>query len=140
VYTANLVANAALTSLAGGQHSPDAIALYGGYVYWTNSADGTVWRAGVSHASGAELVASGQSTPVGIAVDATGIYVANAGASPSYLDGSVTHIAAPGATPTPMLSDEDTLLGLAIDDTYVYAVVAGSGNRTGQILRIPKVY
>jgi hypothetical protein len=126
--------------LATSQSTPQAMALYDGYVYWANSGDGSVWRASTtSSTTSPESVATGLPVPVAVVVDGTGVYVACAGMGPSYLDGSVVQIAAPGATPITMLADENNLGGIAIDETYLYAAVAGSQGSAGVILRIPKV-
>jgi hypothetical protein len=125
-------------TLAAAQSAPVGIVVYEGYVYWANSGDGTVWRVATPTGSTPEPVASGLLSPIAIAVDGTGVYVAAAGMSPSYLDGTVVQIAAPGVEPVAMLTDQSNLTSVAIDETYVYAAVAGAEGSEGAILRIPK--
>ncbi len=125
-------------TLATAQSTPQSIALYGGYVYWANTNDGTVRRAATAPPSAVEPVASGLTSPIAVAVDESGIYVADVGSGPSYLNGAVLYVAAPGATPMAMLPDQANLGAIALDETYVYAAVAGTTAASGTILRLPK--
>ena len=55
---------------------PTDVVVYGDYVYWTNFGGDTVMR--ILKTGGApEIVASGQSTPDGLAIDETGVYWTN---------------------------------------------------------------
>jgi hypothetical protein len=61
-----------VTTFASGLGGPDQCTVDGTSVYWTNNADGTVVSLSIGSDGGAPTtLASGQTLPEGIAVDAT---------------------------------------------------------------------
>jgi hypothetical protein len=70
-----------------------------------------------------KTLASGQSSPYGVAVDSTSVYWTNSGVGTS--DGAVMKVPIGGGTPTTLASGP-TSFGIAVDATSVYWVSPGT--------------
>jgi uncharacterized protein DUF5050 len=79
VYQVPIVGGATVT-LAMGLDEPTAIATMGGFVYYTDSGDGSVQKVAAGGSGKAALMASGVSQPVALTVDATSVYFVADGA------------------------------------------------------------
>jgi hypothetical protein len=110
-------------TLASSQITPNCIAVYDSYVYWTNngSSNGSVMKVPVGGGTPTPL-ATGQSTSKGaancIAVNGTGVYWATAD--------PIMSVPLAGGTPNPVLSGQGSPNGITIDATSVYCT-----NRVG---------
>ena len=103
------------------------IALDAANVYWTNG-DGAVRRAPIAGGPSVTL-ATAQSGPTGIAVDATNAYVANKGS------GTIVKIPLAGGAPVTLASSQPNPHALAIDGANVYWTNLSSGAGNGTIMR-----
>jgi hypothetical protein len=131
------------TLIAGGQQSPSSVVAYGGYAYWTSLGDGTVRRMKDDGTGTVDTLASGETLPVAIAADASGVYWVNAGTGPDYLDGALRRVDLAGGTVTTMMPGIVNALALAIDDADVYVCNAGTTGQQfhdGTIWQMAKTY
>lgn len=108
--------------LAAAQARPIGLALGGGYVYFTSSTAGTVSRVPVTGGP-VEIIATGQSGPQGIAVDAAQVYWTNPAGSNTVMRADIT--GALPATPIVMASGQAGPLGIAVDATHAYWTSTG---------------
>jgi hypothetical protein len=69
---------------------------------------------------GCEVIAAGQAGPYGIAVDGTGVYWANIGTAPRYVDGAIMKLDAAGNAPTALAAGERGPRFVALDESNVY--------------------
>lgn len=69
------------TGFIQGAYAPYGVAVDSGYVYWTNSSNGSVGRANIDGSGANQSFITGGDTSTGIAVDGSHIYWANAGTS-----------------------------------------------------------
>jgi cysteine-rich repeat protein len=104
--------------LATGQASPLRVAVNASGVFWTNTGDGSVMKAGLD-GSGITPLATGQNRPYGIAVDADYVYYVFAAAMPDY--GTVRKVSIAGGTPVDLLKGVYEPREIAIDANNVYA-------------------
>jgi hypothetical protein len=103
--------------LAAAQNRPIGLALGGGYLYFTSANAGTVSRVPVTGGQ-VELVATGQSGPQGVAVDASHVYWTNPGGSNTVMRADIT--GAVPATPVIMATGQAGPLSIAVDATHAY--------------------
>jgi len=104
----------------------DALALDDSYVYWVNSADGSVKRA-LKSAAVPQTLATGQAKPTRIAVDSSSAYWTN------NLGAAVMTVPKAGGSPT-LLAIASEPYAIAIDATDVYWT--NRGDRS--VMRVPK--
>jgi hypothetical protein len=105
--------------LAKNQAYSDGIAAYDGFVYWTAAPSalagaGSVMRVSTSGGT-VTAVATGQTNPSGLAVDASGVYWTN-----RFTNGSVMRVAHAGGTPVELATGQNGAHGIALDATTVY--------------------
>jgi hypothetical protein len=114
--------------IAEEQGFPIAIAAYGGNLYWTSSADGTVMAAPASAGGVAPIeLASAQNTPYGIATDGRFVYWTNSG-NQGESNGAVMKVAISGGEPPCVVALRQSLpRGIAVDSQYVYWVNEDDG-------------
>lgn len=106
-----------------------AIAVYGGFVYWTNiTSFGSVGAAAVD-ASSTKTVADSQDFPAGIAVDASGVYWTNSGASGTVLTRSLD-----GGPITVLATNQGSPGAITTDQSAVY----WTNGQTGLIMKTAK--
>jgi hypothetical protein len=112
------------TIFATGQASPYFITVYDGDAYWSNNTSpaGSIVKCAVAGCGGSPTTITASDFPLGLAVDATGIYWV-AGAT----TGAVYHcpLAGCGATPEVLASGQNQPFSLAIDATAIYWTDAG---------------
>jgi hypothetical protein len=80
-------------------------------------------------------LASGQSYPGGIAVDATSVYWSNGGS------GTVMKVSTGGGTPTTLASGQSDPYRIAVDATFVYWTNQGTASNSytdGTVMTLPK--
>jgi hypothetical protein len=102
--------------VAGQQSGPAYVALDDTAVYWTNSGNGTVWRAN-KDGGGRMQLAGGQQTPWVIAVRRGQVYWSQNGSG-----GAIVTVPATGGVARELSGPQPSPRGLAIDDSYVYFV------------------
>jgi hypothetical protein len=83
-------------------------------VYWTNNDDGTVMAAPIDASSSPVMLASGQSLPKDIAVDATDVYWFDFGTA------TINKLPLAGGTPETVATGQYIETGLVVDATHVY--------------------
>jgi sugar lactone lactonase YvrE len=76
-------------------------------------------------------LASGQSSPFGLAVDATSVYWANHVAS-----GKVMKVPISGGTPTTLASGQSFPYGIAVDADSVYWANSNANGNAGTVIRL----
>jgi hypothetical protein len=68
------------TDLALGQSNPTGLAIHGDQIYWTNTGDGSVWRASKMDGANPSAISKAEVEPLGITVDDGGaVYWTNRG-------------------------------------------------------------
>jgi hypothetical protein len=115
--------------LASGQSNANAIAVGGGYVYWTEFAAGAVKRCPVTGCgSKAEIVAQvAGSYTMGLAIDTTTAYF-SAKLSSNVVAGTIYAVPLDGSSqPIPIATSQDHPVWLTIDQTNVYWANWGDG-------------
>ena len=96
--------------------------------YWTNSGDGTIWRADLDSTNAQSIVqGEGQNSLFAVAVDASHLYWTNRS------QGIVKRANLDGTTPQTLLQGQNQPQALAVDATYVYW--SNLGDQTGAIRR-----
>jgi hypothetical protein len=107
--------------VAGQQSAPAYLAVDDTSVYWTNSGDGTIWRANKDGTSRVQI-ASGRDNPWIIKVRNNRVYW-----SEDTGGGSVVSAPVGGGGPLSNLSGpQPSPRGFAVDDTHVYFVTEGA--------------
>jgi hypothetical protein len=115
------------TALLGG------IAVSGGYVYWADTAAGTLQRVDVAGAGPVETLGAA-SAPTAVGVDDTGVYYLNLGTNGGggiggyHKNGSVERIPPTGGAAVVLADGLDYPFALALDGTSVYVTVRGGGH------------
>ncbi len=118
-HTAPALDNTAVVELAKNQSYSEGIVAYNGFVYWTAAPSavagaGSIMRVSTSGGT-VTTVASGQTSPSGLAVDASGVYWTN-----RFANGSVMRVAHAGGTPVELAGAQNGAHGIALDATTVY--------------------
>ena len=104
--------------------STGRLAVDSNYVYWTDPFAGTVERVAKTGGS-VTTIASGQNSPLGIAVSGGNVYWTTAYWT-TYMDGSIVKVAASGGVPTTIAWGQQGATEIAVDDTSVYWVTVGA--------------
>jgi len=128
VMTAPL-AGGATVALATGQDTPVSLALSGGYVYWVDETfpQGSVDQVSTSPGGMPSLMASDQTYPRRIAVDATRAYW-------TTQDGNVMAVALGGGVTQMIIGGQDDPYGVAVDTARVYWTTRAGGDVMAQAL------
>jgi len=114
VVTCPLAACPSPVTLASNQAAPYFIALYGGDVYWTNDSNpGSIAKCAITGCGGNPTTIVASSSPIGLDVDASGIYWLDGDHATS---GSVLHCPIAGCGPVPDV--------LAVNQAGAFALVA----------------
>jgi hypothetical protein len=118
--------------VAGTAGTPGTVVVFGQTVYWTNSvSNGTVLSVPVGGGA-TTTVASHQSYPRGLAVDASGIYWTNPGS------GTVMMAPLAGGAPVTIAYGQATPFAIATDATTLYWVNYGTLTFNGSIVKTSK--
>jgi hypothetical protein len=122
-----------IVTLAQSAAGPNQIAVRGGVVYWTNTAEGGVYKVGSNGGTPSQL-ASGPA--LGIAVDDANVYWTSpngacSSAGPTCSGGKVMRLPIGGGTPTTLASNEYEPKVIAVDATSVYWANASGPGGTG---------
>ncbi len=135
---------AVLTTIPAADNFGGGIAVDSTSVYFTTSSSlvGSVMKLGLGLDPGAPVpLASGQSDPTELVVDATSIYWINQGSvADNFNDGSVMKVAIAGGAPVVLASSQRLPFGIAVDGTHVYWTIPGSaaGNfADGTVMTVP---
>ena len=119
-----------------GAHVPSALAPYGGSLYWTTPADGTLSKCTPSAcATSLQVVAQGLSTPVALTVEASGIYWVERGTADSLCPSSTGRVAmcplagCPAGGPTVLSTGDACPVSIATSTSAV--VWADEGPESG---------
>jgi len=107
--------------LADGSRQPGDLALANGHLYWTDQG-GRVWHVG-RNGGDAEVLASGQDSPSGVAADEQYVYWTAVAA------GTVMRVPVRGGAATVVADGQDEPYFITVDDTSVYWTNRGSGGR-----------
>lgn len=118
------------TAIARPASTPDALALDAAYVYWATHDGGASFEIGRAPKAGgpAEVLTSGASGYLGLALDATRAYFTRA-------DGVVASVPLGGGAPTTIASGESAPTGIAVDTDDVYWIESGSRS----LVKAPKI-
>lgn len=128
-------------SIANNLHDPRGLALGPTYVYWVDTADGTLLHARPDGSDFGPSV-SNRATPRAVALDASRIYWVEAGSAPYYTDGRVATCKLDGSDLRVLADHRSYPRNLALDDSYVYWVdrgTAGGDMFDGAVLRVEKL-
>jgi hypothetical protein len=143
------------------QNNPHGLAVSGTNLYWANdsatagavltiplevasdagSFDASVGDAAVSDggdggaAHGVKALATGQASPIGVAIDATNLYWTTTGTS-TTVNGTVVKMPLAGGTSITLASGRSAPSAIAVDATSVYWVDAGLGAFGGAVLKV----
>jgi hypothetical protein len=120
-------------ALAVGQASPLNVAAFGGFVYWVNTASGTVARMSADESADAgaatmTILANNQPTPWGIAADDRGVYWTTYTRS-----GQIMKLPHGASTPLVLASAQPSPGHVRLDANYAYWT-----NTDGSIRRVPR--
>ncbi|WP_437752493.1 hypothetical protein [Sorangium sp. So ce1389] len=125
----------ARATLATDERNPWAIAVGGGYVYWSSYDLGYLRRSPIDR-PGIEEVAQ-QSKPIAIALDATNLYWADA---VRYTVNKMPLSAAGqpgGAEPDLLVTEQNEAVDIAIDATHVYWTLDAENLAEDMVMRVP---
>jgi hypothetical protein len=98
-----------------GQSKPTHVAAGGGYVYWSNAGDTTLWRLSASGGTASKIVFTPASNVVALIADGTRAYFATAG-------GSVFEVPHKLTDASPIASGQPNVTEMSTDGTDVYWV------------------
>ena len=90
-----------------------------GHIYWAKD-DGTITRANLD-GTNPQTIVTGQSGPVGVAVDSAHIYWANFG------DGTIDKANLDGSNPQTIVTGQNGPEGVAVDSAHIYWANGGDG-------------
>ena len=99
-------------AIVPGQAAPFGIAVDGSHLYWTNSGDGTIWRANLDGTNAQSIVqGEGQNSLFAVAVDASHLYWTNRS------QGTVKRADLDGTNPQTLLRGQNQPQAVAVDAT-----------------------
>lgn len=114
------------TILSGAENSPYFITVYNGDAYWANNVGGTgsIAKCAITGCGGVPTTIMPSDFPLGLGVDASGIYWVAGNAS-----GVVLHcpLAGCGAGPQVLATNQNQPFSLVLDDRFVYWTNSGDG-------------